>query len=105
MRRVGAVKPSQKRSLRCHCLSSEGTGVRIAAEPGRWVRARSSGFAHLDLGERSSLSLRVRGEHVIVTACRGHLAADAEVVSESYVPRCSNCQRIARKSERVRGGA
>jgi hypothetical protein len=63
----------------------------------QWVRSQGSGFAHLDLGERSSQSLRVHGEHVIVTACRGHLAPDAEVVPESHRPRCSNCQRIARK--------
>jgi hypothetical protein len=63
----------------------------------QWVLAHSSRFAHLDFGERSSQSVRVRGEHVIVTACRGHLAPDAEVVGESYRPRCSNCQRIARK--------
>jgi hypothetical protein len=63
----------------------------------QWVRAQTSGFAHLDLGERSSRSLRVQADHVIVTACRAHLASDAEVVPESYYPRCSNCQRIARK--------
>jgi hypothetical protein len=63
----------------------------------RWVRAKASGFAHLDLGERSAQSLRVRGEHIIVAACRAHLAPDAEVVSDDFLPRCSNCQRIARK--------
>lgn len=60
----------------------------------RWVRAKTSGRAHLDLGERSSESLRVRGEHIIVTACRGHLTPDAEVVPDDYRPRCSNCARI-----------
>ena len=64
----------------------------------RWVRAATSGRAHLDLGERSSQSLRVRAEHVIVTACRAHIDDAAEAVPESHQPRCSNCQRIARKT-------
>jgi hypothetical protein len=63
----------------------------------RWVRASSSGFSHLDLGERSRQSLRVFGEHIIVTACRAHLAPSAEVMPDDHKPRCSNCQRIARK--------
>jgi hypothetical protein len=66
--------------------------------PPRWVRAKTSGRAHLDLGECSSQSLRVRAEHVIVAACRAHLDPfAAEVVDDDYRPRCSNCQRIARK--------
>jgi hypothetical protein len=64
----------------------------------RWVLAATGGRAHLDLGERSSQSLRVYADHVIVTACRAHLAANAEVVSVDHQPRCSNCQRIARKN-------
>ncbi|MGA2395739.1 MAG: hypothetical protein ABSH03_20555 [Candidatus Lustribacter sp.] len=64
----------------------------------RWVRARTSGFAHLDRGDRSAQSLRVRGEHIIVTACRGHLTPDAEVVPDDHRPRCSNCARIVGKS-------
>jgi hypothetical protein len=64
----------------------------------RWVRASKSGFAHLDLGERSRQSLRVFGEHIIVTACRAHLAPTAEVVPADHQPRCSNCQRITRRS-------
>ena len=39
----------------------------------RWVKAQASGFAHLDFGERSRQSLRVFGEHIIVTACRATL--------------------------------
>jgi hypothetical protein len=67
----------------------------------RWVRA-ATGRAHLDLGERSTQSLRVQAQHVIVTACHAHLDATAEVVSESYEPRCSNCLRIFRKQASVR---
>jgi hypothetical protein len=63
----------------------------------RWVLAAIGRRAHLDLGERSTQSLRVFGEHIIVTACRAHLAPTAEVVSPDHKPRCSNCQRIARK--------
>jgi hypothetical protein len=62
----------------------------------RWVLSQASKRAHLDLGERSSRSLRVRGEHIIVTACRAHLDPNAEPVVETYGPRCSNCVRIAR---------
>jgi hypothetical protein len=62
----------------------------------RWVLSQASKRAHLDLGERSSRSLRVRGEHVIVTACRAHLDPHAETVVETYGPRCSNCVRIFR---------
>jgi hypothetical protein len=65
---------------------------------GRWVRAKTSGLAHLDLGERSATSPRAPGQHVIVTACRGHLDALADVVPDAYRPRCSNCQNIARKT-------
>jgi hypothetical protein len=64
----------------------------------RWVLAQSTGRAHLDLGERSSQSLRVLAEHVIVTACRAHIKADATVVNEYHKPQCSNCLRIARLS-------
>ncbi len=61
----------------------------------RWVRA-ASGRAHLDLGERESNSLRVHGKHIIVTACRAHLNDTAEVLLDSYSPKCSNCQQHAR---------
>ena len=64
----------------------------------RWVRASTSGRAHLDLGERSRQSLRVFGEHIIVTACRAHLAPEAEVVPADHQPLCSNCLRIARNA-------
>jgi hypothetical protein len=59
----------------------------------RWVLA-STGRAHLDLGERSSQSLRVRADHIIVTACRAHIDANATVVPDRYSPRCSNCLSI-----------
>ncbi|HEY5341866.1 MAG TPA: hypothetical protein VIK27_12625 [Candidatus Aquilonibacter sp.] len=62
----------------------------------RWVLARTTRRAHLDLGERSSQSLRVQAEHIIVTACHAHLDAGGTVVPETYTPRCSNCQRISR---------
>jgi hypothetical protein len=62
----------------------------------RWVLARSTHRAHLDLGERSANSLRVQADHIIVTACYAHLDAKAPVVSESYQPKCANCQRILR---------
>jgi hypothetical protein len=66
----------------------------------RWVRA-ATGRAHLDLGERSTQSLRVQAQHVIVTACRAHLDATAEVVSDRYEPLCSNCLRISRHQTSV----
>ena len=62
----------------------------------RWVIARTSGRAHLDLGERSGPSLRVEAEHIIVTACRAHLDANATVAPEGHSPRCSNCLRVWR---------
>jgi hypothetical protein len=62
----------------------------------RWVIARTSGRAHLDLGERSTRSLRVQAEHIIVTACRAHIDANAPVAPESHNPRCSNCLRVWR---------
>jgi hypothetical protein len=62
----------------------------------RWVLAQSTGRAHLDLGERSSQSLRVRAEHIIVTACRAHIDANAVVVTEFHKPTCSNCLRKLR---------
>jgi hypothetical protein len=68
----------------------------VEIQNARWVLSQASKRAHLDLGERSSQSLRVRGEHVIVTACRAHLDPHAETVIETYGPRCSNCVRIAR---------
>jgi hypothetical protein len=61
----------------------------------RWVKAKS-GRAHLDLGERSSQSLRVRAEHIIVTACRAHVDADSSETSLSDETLCSNCLRIYR---------
>jgi hypothetical protein len=64
--------------------------------PPRWVLSKTTSNAHLDLGERSSQSLRVYAEHVIVTACRAHLASTVPVVPESHLPKCSNCQRILR---------
>jgi hypothetical protein len=60
----------------------------------RWVLAKT-GLAHLDFGERSSLSRRVRGEQVVVTACRAHLGPDAEEVPSTHPRRCSNCVREA----------
>jgi hypothetical protein len=60
----------------------------------RWVLAKT-GTAHLDLGERSSNSLRVKAEHVIVTACRAHMDASAAVASELHQRRCSNCVQFA----------
>ncbi len=65
----------------------------------RWVLARTL-RAHLDLGERSSQSLRVKSEHIIVTACRAHLDANAEEVDETYAQRCSNCSRIWQVAKR-----
>jgi hypothetical protein len=62
----------------------------------RWVLARSTRRAHLDIGERSAKSLRVRADHITVTACYAHLDANAPVVSENYQPKCANCQRILR---------
>jgi hypothetical protein len=59
-----------------------------------WVIAKT-GRAHVDLGERSSQSLRVRAEHVIVTLCRAHVDADAPIAPDGYKPRCSNCVRIS----------
>jgi hypothetical protein len=61
----------------------------------RWIVAQS-GRAHLDLGERSSESLRVHADHIIVTACHAHVGAEAQVVEESHAERCSNCLRIWR---------
>jgi hypothetical protein len=60
----------------------------------RWVLAKT-GLAHLDVGERSSRSRRVRGEHIVVTACRAHLSPDAEEVPSTHPRRCSNCVREA----------
>jgi hypothetical protein len=60
----------------------------------RWVLASSTRRAHLDVGHRSSQSLRVRATHIIVTACQAHLDASAPVVAENYQPKCSNCLRI-----------
>ena len=62
----------------------------------RWILAPSSGRAHLDLGERSAQSLRVQGEHIIVTPCHAHINPDAQVVPATHELRCSNCVRIAR---------
>jgi hypothetical protein len=62
----------------------------------RWVLARTTRRAHLDLGERSSQSMRSYADHMIVTACHAHLDADAQVVPETYDPHCSNCLRVAR---------
>ena len=62
----------------------------------RWVLARTTRRAHLDLGERSSQSLRVQAGHVIVTACQAHIDANATVVPETYKPQCANCLRISR---------
>jgi hypothetical protein len=59
----------------------------------RWVIAKT-GRAHLDLGERSSQSMRVRAEHVIVTSCRAHIDADAAIAPDGYTTRCSNCVRV-----------
>jgi len=70
-----------------------GQGGRMKA---RWVLAQS-GRAHLDIGDRSSQSLRVQAEHVIITACHAHIDADASVVSEAHAPLCSNCVRISRQ--------
>jgi hypothetical protein len=56
----------------------------------RWVLAKT-GLAHLDLGERSSESLRVKAEHVIVTACRAHVDAASAAAPELHKRRCSNC--------------
>jgi hypothetical protein len=59
------------------------------------VKAKS-GRAHLDRGERSSQSLRVRGEHIIVTACRAHVDGDSFETSLNDDKVCSNCLRILR---------
>jgi hypothetical protein len=61
----------------------------------RWVKAKS-GRAHLDIGERSSQSMRVRADHIIVTACRAHVDADSEQASLNDERLCSNCLRILR---------
>jgi hypothetical protein len=61
----------------------------------RWVKAKT-GRAHLDLGERSSQSVRVQAEHVIVTACRAHLDRDSVETALSEGAMCSNCLRIYR---------
>jgi hypothetical protein len=61
----------------------------------RWVKAKT-GRAHLDLGERSSQSMRVQTEHVIVTACRAHLEIDSVETALSEGAICSNCLRIYR---------
>jgi hypothetical protein len=62
----------------------------------RWVRA-ATGRAHLDLGERTSHLVRTGSQEVIVTACRVHLDAAAEVVGNDFEPRCSNCVSLARR--------
>jgi hypothetical protein len=74
----------------------------MSAMKGRWIAARTSGRAHLDLGERSSQSLRVRSDHVVVTACHAHIAGNAQAVPEIYELRCSNCVRIARTGTPIR---
>jgi hypothetical protein len=61
----------------------------------RWVLAPASDFAHLDLGDRSPQSLRIRAEHIVVAACGDHLPDTAEV-PERHRPRCFSCQRLAR---------
>jgi hypothetical protein len=61
----------------------------------RWVKAKT-GRAHLDLGERSSQSVRVQTEHAIVTACRAHLDRDSVETALSEGAICSNCLRIYR---------
>ena len=61
-----------------------------------WVLAASTRRAHLDIGQRLAKSLRVRADHIIVTACNAHLDAGATVVHENYQPKCANCQRIFR---------
>jgi|SRR5580658_5164384 hypothetical protein len=68
----------------------------MTTSPPRWILSKTTSNAHLDLGERSSESLRVYADHVIVTACRAHIAATAQVVPESHQPKCSNCLRILR---------
>jgi hypothetical protein len=67
----------------------------------RWVLAKA-GRAHLDLGERSAQSLRVKSEHVIVTACQAHIQADAPIMPPDYQKRCSNCVRISLSAEAAR---
>jgi hypothetical protein len=62
----------------------------------RWVLAAATGRAHLDLGERSSESLKVLSEHTIVAACGAHIEAEAQLVSEAFRVRCSDCMRHAR---------
>jgi hypothetical protein len=74
--------------------SMNDAGSAVPARP-RWVVAKTSRLAHLDLGERSSQSIRVKSEHVIVTACRAHIDADAPEVPGTYPRRCSNCVREA----------
>lgn len=61
-----------------------------------WVIARTSGRAHLDVGERSARSSRVSAEYIIVTACRAHLDANSALALETHSPRCSNCLRASR---------
>jgi hypothetical protein len=61
----------------------------------RWVKAKT-GRAHLDLGERSSQSLRVQSDHVIVTACRAHLDPRSLETALNEAAICSNCLRIYR---------
>lgn len=69
---------------------------KVAATSARWVLARTSRRAHLDLGKRSAQSIRVQAAHVIVTACHAHIDVKAQVVPETYYPRCSNCLRFSR---------
>lgn len=69
---------------------------------GRWILARTTKRAHLDLGERSSKSLRVQSEHIIVTACRAHVNANAEIAPATHEILCSNCMRIWRNVNRKR---
>jgi hypothetical protein len=61
-----------------------------SAAVSRWVLAKT-GVAHFDHGERSSESLRVKADHVVVTLCRAHLDAAAKEVPTTYPRRCSNC--------------
>jgi hypothetical protein len=57
----------------------------------RWVVAADTGRAHLDLGERSSESLKLHGQHTIVAACGVRIEADPHVAAGEYRPRCANC--------------
>ncbi len=83
-------------ALRHTCTAGTALDWAMTKGPARWVRG-ASGRAHLDLGERSTESLRVQADRVIVTACRAHLAeAAAEVVADTFAPKCSNCVRFAR---------